>query len=222
MVIPSPEVNQFDIKPPVQARSRATLERILDATEILAQHRWFHAITVDEMVRAANVSVGSFYGRFPHKEALLPVLHSRYRDQFQTLFDEDFTRKFRDADLPARVFGLVHAYVARVRRMRGLIRALSMQARLQPGAMSLDAAELAEMVTGRITDFLLRCRSDMRHTDPAAAIRMGFFVVAAAVREKIIYSEAPHAMIVMSSDTQLAQELAQMYFAYLTCRPATA
>jgi len=216
--VASSDVERLELKPPVQARSRATLERILDATEILAQHRWFHVLTVDEIVRAAGVSVGSFYARFPHKEALLSTLHSRYREQIQTLFDDEFTRQYRTADLAARVFGFAQVYVARVRRIRGLIRALSMQARLQPGAMSLDAAELAELVTDRITEFLLERRSEMRHPDPVGAIRFGFFALAATVREKVIYSEAPHALIVTASDTQLAQELAQMLFAYLTSR----
>lgn len=222
MIVALSSSGLLGLKPPVQARSRATLERILDATEILAQHRWFHVLTVDDIVRAAGVSVGSFYARFPHKEALLSALQQRYRDQIQSLFDEEFTRRYRAAELSTRVFGLVNDYVARVRRIRGLIRALSMQARLQPGEMSLEAADLAEMVTGRISEFLLECRAEMRHLDPASAIRMGFFVVAAAVREKLIYSEAPHAMIVKTSDTHLAQELAQMFFAYLTAWPTAA
>jgi AcrR family transcriptional regulator len=66
------------IRTPVQGRSERTLARILDATERLLNARTFEQLTVQDIVREAEASVGSFYARFESKDALLNALHERY------------------------------------------------------------------------------------------------------------------------------------------------
>ena len=68
------------VHPPQQERSRRTLRRILSATERLLLKRPFEDIGVQEIVRAARTSVGSFYARFDDKAALLTALYERYDD----------------------------------------------------------------------------------------------------------------------------------------------
>lgn len=65
------------VKPPQQARSQRTLERMLDAAEELIIERGASALTVSELVRRAGSSVGAFYARFPDKDAILATLHER-------------------------------------------------------------------------------------------------------------------------------------------------
>jgi len=69
------------VKPPQQARSQATLERLLDAAEALILEQGVSALTVSEVARRANSSVGAFYARFPDKDALLSTLHARSCDE---------------------------------------------------------------------------------------------------------------------------------------------
>ena len=58
-------------KTPIQARSRATVEAILEATRsIIAEHD-ADAITTNRVAALAGVSVGSLYQYFPGKDALL-------------------------------------------------------------------------------------------------------------------------------------------------------
>src|SRR5206468_8661548 len=65
------------VKPPQQARSQKTLERLLDAAEELIAEHGVASVTVSEVVRRAESSVGAFYARFPDKDALLATLHER-------------------------------------------------------------------------------------------------------------------------------------------------
>jgi AcrR family transcriptional regulator len=65
------------IKPPQQARSKKTLERVLDAAEDVIRERGVAGLTVSEVVRRAGSSVGAFYARFADKEGLLATLHER-------------------------------------------------------------------------------------------------------------------------------------------------
>ncbi len=60
--------------PPKQARSAATFQRILDATDALLRERDFEEISVFEICATAKVSVSSLYSRFESKQAILATL----------------------------------------------------------------------------------------------------------------------------------------------------
>src|SRR5687768_17465940 len=71
-------------RPPLQARSRRTLDRIVAASHALIAERGRGGLTVQDVIARARVSVGSFYARFSGREELL---------------------RFVDADLAAREHG---------------------------------------------------------------------------------------------------------------------
>ena len=56
---------------PQQKRSRATLDRIFQATEKLLEKKRFSEITIAEIAESARCGVGTVYGRFENKDALL-------------------------------------------------------------------------------------------------------------------------------------------------------
>lgn len=56
---------------PQQARSRRTLGRILEAAVRCFEARGYDETTTAEIARAAGVGVGTVYGYFPHKRAIL-------------------------------------------------------------------------------------------------------------------------------------------------------
>ena len=55
------------IRAPQQARSQATLARLLDATEVLLDEAPFDDLSVQDICKAAKSSVGAFYARFADK-----------------------------------------------------------------------------------------------------------------------------------------------------------
>ena len=63
---------------PRQARGRRTKERILAATERLLREKLFEDISVEEIVREAGSSVGSFYHLIGAKDSLIAPLYGRY------------------------------------------------------------------------------------------------------------------------------------------------
>ena len=76
------------LREPLQDRSRRTMERLLEVTETLLNDQPFESISVQQIVRAANTSVGAFYARFRDKQALLPCLYNRYDQSLETRMDE--------------------------------------------------------------------------------------------------------------------------------------
>jgi AcrR family transcriptional regulator len=64
--------------PPKQARSIATEQKMLDAAEELLHNGDAQHVTVENVVRLAGSTVGSFYARFGSVEGLFEALHQRY------------------------------------------------------------------------------------------------------------------------------------------------
>jgi AcrR family transcriptional regulator len=64
-------------KQPRQARSRALVEAILDATERVLAHEGCEHATTTRVAEIAGVSVGSLYQYFPSREALLAAVIER-------------------------------------------------------------------------------------------------------------------------------------------------
>jgi AcrR family transcriptional regulator len=70
-----PEGNQR--RTPSQARSRATVEAILDAAARILRRDGADRLTTNHVAEAAGVSVGTLYGYFPDKSAIMLALARR-------------------------------------------------------------------------------------------------------------------------------------------------
>jgi AcrR family transcriptional regulator len=208
-----------EIREPLQDRSRDTLERILVATEELLETRPFDEIAVAQIVRRARCSTGSFYARFTSKDALLPRLYERYNAGLRPRMearaadvDWDGLTLRRAADLVAST--TVDMYAER----RHLLRAVALYARTHPAAIGPEVRETRGSTTDLPAIVLARFAGEIAHDDPLAAARVGFFIIAAAAREKMLFGAAPHASDTPLSDDALKRELGRTLYGYLTCR----
>src|SRR5918999_193824 len=73
---------------PQQARSRALMQRVLDASEDLLAREGVEALTTTRIAAAADVAVGSLYQYFPDKRAIVDALAARYLEAFEGLMDD--------------------------------------------------------------------------------------------------------------------------------------
>ncbi len=133
------------VSPPLQKRSRETLEALLHAAESQLLEKSFADVSVTSIVNEAGSSSGSFYARFRDKRALLHALHERVVErgvaQAQELVSQLGDREFSMTELSAAVVdSLVGAFFAD----RGVIRAVLIE--------SLKDATFAE----RAGDFVTR------------------------------------------------------------------
>src|SRR5262245_40296795 len=104
-------------RPPRQSRSRATLDRLLDATATLLAEKPFDEASVAEIARRAGTSVGAFYGRFPDKESLLDSFDERFFELARASCDEFFdSPAWSAASLEDSVGQLISLLVANHRR----------------------------------------------------------------------------------------------------------
>lgn len=68
-------------KEPRQARSRATIEAILDAAAHILGERGWAGITTNAVAETAGASIGSLYQYFPNKLALVEAVRRRHFDE---------------------------------------------------------------------------------------------------------------------------------------------
>jgi AcrR family transcriptional regulator len=202
-------------RPPRQARSRATLDRLLDATEALLAEKPFDAASVAEIVHRAGTSVGAFYGRFPDKDSLLDCFDERFfalaRQSCAEFFDSD---EWRRATLEDSVAQLVSLLVCNHRRHRGTLRALALRAREQSQSHFRERAALHNRyVLAKIKDHLLSRSERIVHPDPPRAVELAFLFTVSSVREAVLFDDV--AGLPAPGDDELTAELTRSFLAYL-------
>jgi AcrR family transcriptional regulator len=200
------------IRPPRQARSERTLERILAAAEELAAERPFDEIPVDRIVERAGTSVGAFYKRFPTKDALLPGVLARMQERnLQRVRAALATPTARRMPLAARVVTLLSHQADAYRRHRATVRAIV--ASRVGGGLALPAAEAdkARAMLALLAEWLLERRDEMRRPDPEVAVRIALHFSVSSLQLTLLQDEPPSV-----SAERLVAELSQAVVAYLT------
>ena len=212
------------VRPPRQRRSAETLERIVRAAEELLVEREWDSATVDDIVRRAKSSKGSFYSRFPDKSALLSYLTIRTlsgaRDLWQQRLDPE---RWREVPVGALIDHLIDVSIHDYRRAPAPLRALFIHSLEHPDDSEFDAmiAELNGTIRDQLTGLLRERADEFSHPRPATAARMMFLMLDVVVRE-LIFFEEPREGPLHVSDRTLRSELRRSLHAYLGVIPAAA
>jgi len=208
------------VRPPQQARSRATLHRFLESAIELLGERQFEEASVAEIARRARSSVGAFYARFPDKDALLGYLNDRLFEEGQRLWDDFLApERWHGRSAAEIVEAVVSRLVERRRANRGLLRALSLYARSRPEPRFTAHARASNRhVHRKLAELLLARRDEIAHADPEQAIAFGLLLVDGATREAILFGEAAR-LPGKPTDAVLARELTLAWLAYLGVKP---
>lgn len=206
----------MSVQAPRQDRSRRTFEAILEATEKLLERRAFGDISIAEIVLKSGSSTGSFYARFPTKDALLPALYARYHagiPERVTRIRGALARKPLTLRRACRL--IVDEFAASFEERENLMRAIVLYARTKPEDLRSILGERTssfEQIAAALRPF----HDEIHHPDKAYAIRTGFFVVGTAVREVVLFPNAPAANAARQPIAKMKATLAGVLHAYLT------
>lgn len=97
-------------KEPVQARSRARFDRILDAAAELLLETGVDLISTKDIAAAADVSVASLYQYFPDKAAIIATLAERYNAVSRACVGACMAPVAASDDLPGALAGMMEGY----------------------------------------------------------------------------------------------------------------
>ena len=202
------------VRPPRQARSQATLDRILDAAEALCEEKSFDDSPVAEIVQRARSSVGAFYTRFEDKDALLHALYDRFQEQALATADEALAiERWEGARIPEILSEVVRFLVEIYREQRGLLRTFFARAATDPD-FAMRSRHVDDEVAKQLAGLLLARRDEIHHPDPELAVRFGCRVLMASL-EELLLSEPERSPEHALSDDAISAELARTYLAYL-------
>ena len=210
-----PEGFEPPFRAPKQQRSRDTLARIINATERLLEDHRFEDISVADISKLATSSVGAFYARFVDKDALLDYLD---RSHAETLIErvEEYAEEDRweSASIGALVGDVIRFLVGYFKDHRGVLRALTVRARLHGDERFAAPTRRVNSRIPEIVRLILSRRGEIEHPSPDLAAFLGFVMVLCTLRERVLFPET-HPIHLPISDSLLADELAKMYLSYL-------
>lgn len=207
------------LRAPKQARSRATLDRIVRATQELLETKRFDDISIAEIVSRARSSVGAFYVRFPDKAALLDHLDELYARQMVSAGESAARSARAETTLAEDVRGLV-GFLVHVHRLQpGLLRTLIVEARRQADGPFRDRTRRMNRTIPAVMERLLEHSDQIGHPEPRRAAYLGLLMVFSAIREVILFPEGL-AEFVDYGDDELTDELTSAYLRYLRVEDA--
>jgi AcrR family transcriptional regulator len=209
------------VRPPQQARSQQTLDRILDAAEVLVSEKGFDDTPVAEIARRAGSSVGAFYSRFPDKDALIGALNERFLVQATATADAALDpARWQRATIEEIAEAVVRFLVEIHREQRGLLRAFAQRMRVDP-EFHARRARLSQHIATGLSALLLAHRAEIQHDDAQRAAGFALTMVFGVLEHTILFGELRSGAFAWTDD-DLSTELARAFLAYLTVpsRPA--
>ncbi|MEM7309012.1 MAG: TetR/AcrR family transcriptional regulator [Planctomycetota bacterium] len=199
------------ISPPLQARSRAALERLVVAAEALLRERSFESLPLSLLLKRARVSVGSFYARFEGKDAFLAFLHTRYVERAEALSIAVLDpKRFDERELDATLRLLCRYLVAVYRRNRGLLRVVWLERRSNPDSVTDEMLAVRQRFLDRVARFF-----EPRGASSEAALTT-FSFLTAICRDSFLPTSRSVALAVVGDERDFADELAALALARLT------
>lgn len=205
------------IRPPRQARSAATQQRLLDAAEALIAEKGFADASVVEISRRAGFSVGAFYARFRDKQALLHHLEERFNLEARATIDAALApERWVGAPISEIAQEVVEFMVQLYRERLGILRELLGRTIADP-EVGMRTEQVIHSLCERLHDLLLPRAAEMAHPDPALAARFACRLLLGLLKEAVLFS-SHGAYGVPRSDEKLSHELTRALLGYLGVR----
>jgi AcrR family transcriptional regulator len=203
------------IRPPLQRRSRESLERLLQTGLELLQDKGFDGFTLQELSQRAGVSIGSIYARVDGRDALIMAIYER---AMQSIDAEEQAKLEQVQSLP----GLT----AREHAERIITTAAeTMLANGDVLGVFMRQAPMNSEILARGTDIsranarifqraLLAHRAEMRHPDPELAVDVTWRMIYCTIARRITHGPRFESARRLS-DQRLVTELTRAALAYL-------
>ncbi|MEV4686418.1 TetR/AcrR family transcriptional regulator [Microbacterium sp. LWH3-1.2] len=168
-------LNTPGVRPPLQARSQRTLERILDAGAEVFAERGYDGLTITEVCRVAGISAGTLYTRFDSKDALVRAVHDHVMADMLAAVVAMYREGAEWDELPTPQFveRAVRLLADHFRAHDAIVRAIVLRAAVDPVMRESGARSVTRMADA-FTARLLERAADYSHPDPELAVRTAF------------------------------------------------
>lgn len=204
-------------RPPQQARSRRTLQRLLAAAVALMEEDGLAGVTIPEVAARAGVSTGSIYRRFVDKDALIRAAFLLFLETSRMANREGLKpARFAGMSLERMCLALCRGLVRQFRSYPKLLKALDQFLDVQTDATFCEQAiSTVADNTRLVVELLLPFRDRIASADPERAITFAFLSAVTVIEMHALHSAALWARMLPLEDEALAAEAARAMAAYL-------
>ena len=197
-------------KSPVQARSAASVDAILEATIQVLLQVGKERLTTTKVARRAGVSVGTLYQYFPNKSSLLQAVLKRHLNEV-TAAVEAICQRQRGQSLEQMATALITSF------LETKMKDVKMSVALYSVSSDVDGARIAQqngVRSGKAIVEMLKTAREPLATDPqlVASMLQGAMI---GVSRRLLESSAPEKQF-----ETLRQELIFLACAYLKASSA--
>ena len=200
---------------PKQARSEATLHRLLDAAESLIQKKGHADVSIPDIVVRAGSSVGGFYARFRDKDELLRALEERFLAEMRDLLGGlAAPERWRDAGIPEIVRAGVATLLEVSRERRELLVAFAARAAHGQGPELQDILGFRREVSARFVELLHARSEQLAHPQPDVAVDLAVQLVFGLMEQMIVFGEIRVGDRRLGDD-ELAEEMVRSVLGYI-------
>lgn len=203
------------IRPPLQRRSQASLERVLEAGLQVLQEQGVEGFTLQEVSQRSGVSIGSIYARVNGREALIMAI---YEHAMQWTEEESSIAgqvAARDDLGPRERIEMLVTDTANMMLAHGeVLRVFMHQAPLNSDIWQ-RGAEKSQANARAFEEAMLVHRDDIGHPDPELAVDIAFRMIYCTIARRITHGPVFETARVVS-DEELVREVARAAADYLT------
>jgi TetR/AcrR family transcriptional repressor of mexJK operon len=172
------------LRQPRQARSQRSLDRLFQAVEAFVSTKGLDSLTLSELLRDSQVSNGTFYARFPSKDALVRELQDRVLSRLEASMEGACDTLKDPISLGRALSGMVSALAGEFRAQAGLLGSLIRHGG-KDEIMQRRAARTHAVIEALFLDVLAPWMRALGPPDATARIVMAHNVLSAALMERV-------------------------------------
>ena len=174
------------VLPVKQRRGRRTSDRLLTAGQRLVATRAFDAISVADIARAADCSVGAFYLRFEDKDAFFRALIAHYLSEARAAT----LRMFATYNDDRLISALVMITAERFRRFSGLLRS-AIRKRMEDATVWEPIRRNGHFVADLLIAWLAARTGRALSAEEEISVRFAFQVMYGTLNNAIVNQPGP-------------------------------
>jgi AcrR family transcriptional regulator len=176
--------------PPQQARSRKTLEAILDAAEALFVAQGYENTSISDISARSGISIGSIYSRFPDKDSILQVIHDSFsRALVATPVESILPDEGRAASASEIVMAIVESFFFVYRTHAGILCLLERQRLVNP-AIEDRMQRWNRLAIAKFQALVRRRATDIPHPDPDHAVVVVHYMLHQTLAMTALFEQA--------------------------------
>jgi len=198
------------MKDPQQVRSARTLEKILDACEVLLADRSFDAISMQDIAAEAGVSVGNLYNRFKDKNELVEYMTARHQQAFIAQLRTGLESQAGDLMLQQRLVYLAEFFREALKKLKPMFVTLATRAAGDQGPPAV-APEGTDEIVELVADWVMVRSDEMPAGVQRQRVEFAIASIAWGLQFNLVYG-TPDRLF----GGHYAKLLADQAYAYLT------